>query len=376
MYLLPFQSQYRDHDFSLISNAVKDYYPGDTAERLTSKTFSLSPGFARLRKIANEEFLNEKGYREKWGKLTSHLKKILKKPVEGYPDLLLPGGFVGGVVVSEDKQPDFIRQKTLRFYISLIGPFFSIHGVDSSTAILSVESRLKDFDKGNFAATHAITVSPAFEYQEIFNALENELRAYFPGYLFVPHTIGMSTIKNISIADDARDPRSIDTVYEALFGRTAVYECRTRGDIRHGFDDWIKPLSKEEEALLDLISQHIINAPADTTVHKVWKLAETKRLDTFRMTGNLMFGVDPFDVVDLTDRSNVIIISKKRGAPSSGDYNIKDNVIEINSNLFLRITDLSEDTLTLNVILKIEDKNVSLNGEVMELKFTQMKNLE
>jgi hypothetical protein len=220
-----------------------------------------------MEKIVNEEFLNQKAYGNKWGKLTSNLKKTFKKPVHVHPDL--SGlGFFGEVIIEEDKKPDFIRQKSLRFYISMIGPFFSIQGVDSSIALLEIESRVKDFNKGNFAATHAITISPVFEYQEVFNKLEDELRSFFPGYLFVPYEVGMSTMKNISIADELRDSRSLDTIYEALFGLGAVHNCFTRGDRYYGMNDWVKPLSKNEKALIDLISQHIVRAPKETTVHR------------------------------------------------------------------------------------------------------------
>lgn len=374
MYLLPFRNQYRDHDFTLISDTIKEYFPVDKPKRPTARSVTSSSGFKKMAKLVNAEFMDQKAYGEKWGKLTSGLKRIFKKPVRGYPDLA-GGGFFGEIVIEEDKKPDFIRQKCLRFYVSIIGPFFSIHGFDSSIAILPIESRVKEFDQGHFAAAHAVTVSPAFEYLDVFRKLEDELRAYFPGYLFVPYDIGMSTMKNISIVDELRDPRSMDTIYEALFGRAAVHECLTRGDRSYGMNDWVKPLSKKEKLLIDLISQHIIAASTDTTIHKVWKFHESRRLDTFKVSGNLMFGMDLFDVIDLTDKSTFIMVSKERGAPSSGKYTIKKDVIVITSNYSFRIVAVSADTLTLNLILNFENKGVSIKGEALEMKFIQMKSI-
>lgn len=378
MYLLPFKNQYRYQDFTLIANTIKEYFPVSKPKRLTAKTVASSPGFKKMGKIVNEEFLNQKAYREKWGKLTSNLKKAFKRRVHGHPDLS-GGRFLGEVIIEKEKKPDFIRQKSLRFYVSIIGPFFSIHGVDSSTALLEIESRVPEFNKGNFAATNAITISPVFEYKEVFTKLEDELRAFFPGYLFVPYTVGMSTIKNISVADELRDPRILNTVYEALFGLGAVHNCLTRGDRYYGMNDWVKPLDKKEKSLIDTVSQHMIEATKDTTIHKVWKLQKSKRLETFKIRGNLMFGMDLFDVIDvidLTDKSKVITISKERGAPSSGKYKVRNEVIEINANFSLRIVELSKTTLTLNLILNFEHGDVSAKGEVMELKFVQMKRIE
>lgn len=241
--------------------------------------------------------------------------------------------------------------------------------------MLEIESDARGFNNGNFAATNAITISPVFEYQEEFNMLEDELRSFFPGYLFVPYVVGMSTIKNISIADESRDPRSMDTIYEALFGVGAVHNCLTRGDQYYGMSDWVKPLNKKEKLLVDVISQHVIGAPKGTTIHKVWKLLESNELETLKVSGNLMFGVGLFDIIDLTDKSKFIMISKERGAPSSGEYNINKEMIQINANFSLRIVELSNAALTLNLILNLEHGDVSVKGEVMELKFTQLKKI-
>lgn len=372
MYLHPFQKQYGDQDFTLISDTIRKYYPVGKPKRLTSKALAASPRFKKIGKIVNAEFLNHKGYRAKWGKLTSNLKKVFKKPVHGYPDLA-GGGFFGEVIIEEDKKPDFIRQKALKFYVSIIGPFFSIHGVDSSIALLEIESLVPDFNKGNFAATNAIAVSPVFEYQDLFHKLEHELRAFFTGYLFVPYAVGMSTIKNISVADELRDLRSLDTVYEALFGLGAVHHCLIRGDRYYGMNNWVKPLNKKEKSLIEVISEHVISAPKETTVHKVWKLQESRRLEAFKVSGNLMFSLDLFDVIDLTDKSKFIMRSKDRGTPSSGKYKIRDEVIEINASFSLRIVELSKSALTLNLVLNFEHGDVSVKGEAIELRFVQMK---
>jgi hypothetical protein len=378
MYLHPFRNNYPDHDFALIANTVKEYFPTGKEKRLTSETVAASQGFKKIGDIAGREFMNQKAYQDKWGKLISHLKKIFKKTVSGYPDLS-GGGFFGEVIIEEVESPDFIRQKTLQFHVSIIGPFFSIQGVDSSMALLEIESWTSNAEKGHFDAKHAVTISPVFEYQEVFSRLESELRTFFPEYRFVPFEIGMSTMGKISIADDTQDydPRMMDTIYEALFGRNAVHNCLTRGDMRYGLNDWLKPLNKKEQALLHTISKNIEAASTGVTVHKVWKLQDSKQLDTFTRSGNLMFGMDVFDIIDLTDTSTVIMTSDKRGAPGSAKYTIKDNdVIEIAHSYSLRIVELSQESLTLNVILNFSNSGVSLNGEVLEMHFSQLKRMD
>jgi hypothetical protein len=70
------------------------------------------------------------------------------------------------------------------------------------------------------------------------------------------------------------------------------------------------------------------------------------------------------------------LTSKERGAPSTGKYSIKNNVIEINANLSLRIVELSKTALILNLILNFEHGEVSVKGEALEMKFVQMKKSE
>lgn len=320
-----------------------------------------------------KEFSDQTAYRNKWGKLTKHLSKVLRKKVHGYADLG-GSGFFGEVIIFEDNKPDFERKKSLHFYVSIIGPFFSIHGIDSSNAILQTEfSNITD--KGNFEVTHAVTVSPVFEYREPFLALEKELRAFFPGYRFLPYDIGMSTMKNISIADELRDPRSMNTIYEAVFGQRAVHACYARGDHEYGMDDWIKSLNEKEKLLADRIAKHINNAPDEITIHKVWKRSESKRLPTFKTNVSMMFGIALIDLMDLTDKSKVIITTGKSGAPSAGKYTIKKDIIKLNPNLSFRIVNLTKETMTLNMILNFEGDDVALKGEAMEMKFVQMKSI-
>jgi predicted CopG family antitoxin len=371
MFLLPFRNTYYDHDFSLIYNTIKEYYPIKQEKRFTSKKFASSAGFKKIRRLMMEEFFDDGVYEKKWGKFVSSLSKTLNKPIAAFPEISGPSLFCD-LTLSKITQTDFIREKSLYIYVSVLGPFFSIHGVDHSIALLPMDSQYGPNERGNYAATHAITVSPVFEYEEAFTALEHELRKELPGYLFVPYDIGMSTIKNISRTNDNDDLAAMDTIYEGLFSSHAVYDALTRGDKHYGFSDWVKQLTQKEKKLLDVISAHATHSTSDITIHKVWKLVETKALDTFRKSGNIMFGVDVFNILDLTDKKQLIMTSEKRGAPQRDSYRIDDNVIKISSGYSLRIVDVASDSLQLRLSIAIQHENASVDGEVMELKFVQM----
>jgi hypothetical protein len=237
MHLQPFKKQYHDYDFSAIHATIKEFHPIDSDKRLTAKNIAASPGFKKIGALIEDNFVNKKNYKARWKKLNEFLNAEIKKPVRD--TVSLSNCCYSGVVILENsKTGDIIRSKALHFYISLLGPFFSIHGIDSSTIILPIDPRYGN-DTGHFAATHAVMVSPAFEYESVFRSLEDKLKESFPGYSFVPYDVGMSTIKNISVEDDLRDLRLLDTVYEGLFGQVAVHNCTWRGDRNYGLRAWL-----------------------------------------------------------------------------------------------------------------------------------------
>lgn len=374
-HLRRFQNDYPDHDFSLIYDTIRAYYPISKATRSSYTDIASEPGFKKISALINDNFIDKKNYKERWTKLNQTLKRTLKKSIYAFPDLSGPC-YSGEVTLQKVKTADFVWTKELRFYISLIGPFFSIQGIDHTNIILPIDMPRGDSHPGNFAATNAVTVSPVFEYKAMFNLLEQELRAYFSGYLFVPYAIGMATIKNISIEDDLREPRMIDTVYEGLFGRVAVHDGLSRGDDHYGFSDWLKPLSTREKELADILSRHIASAPKGTTVHKVWKLKDHNELDTFKLTGNLMANIPLFDVIDLTDEARAITIEKDGRAPGETPYKLADNRIYISDVYWLRIIRLTQDSLTLNVCIDLQIEETSLKGELIEAYYVEMKNIE
>lgn len=351
---------------------IANYYPVTSTERLTEHNVGQSLGFRKISERVEQEFINQKTYRGKWEKFASELKKKLKKPVSHEPELTSGASFMGEIILKETKLDDFAFTKTLTFHISILGPFFTIYGVDHSTVFSKLDYPHGP-QTGHFTATNALTISPLFEYQELFTAVEKEIRAFFPGYLFVPYKIGMTTIKNISIKDDSRDPRMMDTVYEGIFGTRSVHDCQRRGDERYGFKDWLKPKTANEKALHEIIAAHIKNSSDEITMHKVWKLKESKALGTFTKTGNLMFGMELYDVIDLTDPSELILISDgERGTIGKASYTLHNSILKFSPHFSLRVAELTKDTLTLVVKVDFENDGVSLKGEIKEMKFVQM----
>ena len=93
----------------------------------------------------------------------------------------------------------------------------------------------------------------------------------------------------------------------------------------------VKELSDANNRRTIVVTLHIptfFNYPEnETMIHKVWKLQESKRLATLKVSGSLIFGMDLFNVIDLTDKSKLIMVSKECSAPTSGGYKIKSDLM-------------------------------------------------
>jgi hypothetical protein len=85
-----------------------------------------------------EHFINPKNYKARWTKLNQFLKKEVRKPVHATVSLF-NCCYSGEIVLEEIKNEDFIKSKKLNFYVSILGPFFSVCGVDSTTIFLSLD---------------------------------------------------------------------------------------------------------------------------------------------------------------------------------------------------------------------------------------------
>lgn len=141
-----------------------------------------------------------------------------------------------------------------------------------------VSRDLVGFEKLNFEGTHCITVSPSFEHKTAFSQLEEEIRLFFPGFLFAPYSIGLFSIENTSVFDDSPGPRTQDTTYEGIFGYQAVQNCWTRGNERYSMHDWSRPIKEEEKGLIDLILERSVVNRGHNTIHKVWKLQKSESI--------------------------------------------------------------------------------------------------
>ena len=367
-----FHTEYKDYSFQEIYDTIKTFYPIEEPDRYTSETISSFHGFIEMSRLMEENFINQKNYRERWSKFNKHLKKSIKKSVRS-TFTLTNCCYCGEVVLETIETNEYTRTKKLHFFISILGPYFSIYGIDSSSVKLPVQEHGTEYLQ--YDADHAVTVSPISEYQTLFLSLEDSIREWFPGYLFIPYEIGMSTLKGISIEDEYQTTLHPDTIYEGIFGPIATPTCEPRGNQSYGIGDWRKPLTAEEKRLTDLISEHIntSSSASEITLHKVWKLKHYNQLKSFEQSHNLFFGISPFDIIDLSDLNRALVMEKNSIAPAELSYEIVNNSIVFSTNMTLKIINLSEDVLSVVLHVDLQIEANSVRGDLVEMEFEVMR---
>jgi len=215
-----------------------------------------------------------------------------------------------------------------------------------------------------------------FEYESAFRQLQTKIKEWFPTYKFIPCDIGLSTIDGISAyvrtyGGDI-DTHS-DSIYTGLFGPYVPPRCPLRGDKRFGFSEWVKPFSKTETGLLDILKQHIAQTASppvreQASLHKVWKIKQWKLAPTAQKP-QAMFGMEMIDIMDLTDTGKIICATGKRKVPSANNYKMEGDHLIFNELIFYKILRISPNELEVVMHVDITAGTIVMKGAICEITY-------
>lgn len=210
--------------------SIQKYYPigiksGDPA-------YHQFPGQVELGKIIVDNIHNNKNFKVGWKDFEKEIKKETRKEIDGQTYATKPS-FSSRLIIKRFKHAELIHIKSLHFSVSLVGPFFTIFGMDE-TAITDDKDGRELF----FGAVNIVTVSPYKEFESDFNYLRTKIEGRFTGYKFIPFRLGSMLIDGLY---DPFEENKECTIYSALFDDCLdgynIY--KTRGDSSYGFDEWI-----------------------------------------------------------------------------------------------------------------------------------------
>lgn len=215
-------------DFKLFKNLVDtiyQYYP--KAIQTIQEEYGKSEEIIKVYKIICENIGTPKTKPSQhlvlWRSLLKLIAKKNSTPIRNTTIGFVPG-FSADLILEKYEDPTLVRIKRITFAVSMLGPFYSICGVDET--IIKVDNR-------SYHAINVVTVSPFMEFEKSFNLVKQSIEEVYPDCSFIPFDICMLHLKDRYSID------SIDnsgTVYSFLFNHLFRYYTHyySRGDSRFG----------------------------------------------------------------------------------------------------------------------------------------------
>ncbi|MDN5287744.1 MAG: hypothetical protein JWR38_4018 [Mucilaginibacter sp.] len=210
-----------------IGTTIEKYYPIGIDPDLPE--YHQYPGYIKMGELMSENIANADNYQERWVSFTGQLEQQLNKTIIGTTYGFVPG-FSADLILEKYEDESLIRIKKIAFAVSLIGPFFSICGIDETF----IKEKDDEFMR-SYYAINVVTISPYKEFEKDFNYLLNKIEEKYKDYQFVPFRTAMSYIK------DFKTPKSIGedaTLYNVLFNYRFNHFTPyfSRGDFAYGYE--------------------------------------------------------------------------------------------------------------------------------------------
>lgn len=213
-------------DFWEIYERIKYCYPIGIKKDESSIYYSY-PGLKELEDIIVENIHDAENCKSRWEDFVTELEKELGKEIIGTTYGQAPS-FSSYVLLETATLENLTRTKELHFFVSLVGPFYSIIGQDNNT--VTIEGK-------HYRSSNYLIISPENEFTEIFDDLCNKIEKRFQGFRFVPFEICRKTIEGLDVRYVDKPHNSI---FNALFNNHIDLNARTIGDSYFKHTDWIK----------------------------------------------------------------------------------------------------------------------------------------
>lgn len=216
----------RKFDYWPIYEAIKEYYLIGV-ENTDWEMYSNYPGFRRKTELSVQHIHQESDLNRSWNQFLDEIKQLAG--LELVNTTLPYDSCLSGYILLDSKSIEGVSiTRELHFYLSFLGPFYSVVGQDR------YYERKPDL---NIVKTTCLTVSPKFEYEELFCLLEKKIEERFIGYRFVPFRIGELSLKGLNVDDsDGKNNK----IFHALFTSLLDFSHYNVGDGFYKNEDWIR----------------------------------------------------------------------------------------------------------------------------------------
>lgn len=214
-------------DFWEIYQSIIRFYPIGVLKD-EGNLYASYTGFKDLEKILVNKIHDTNNFVSTWKSFTNEIEAEIQKEIIGTTYGQAPS-YSSYVSLDTTAVDNLTRTKELHFFVSLIGPFYTIIGQDVSTI---------KFDNSSCRSINYLVTSPENEFAATFNLLSAKIEARFEGFRFVPFGICMQSIEGLHVrySDETNC-----TIFRALFNHLIdVTIERKIGDCFYKSENWIK----------------------------------------------------------------------------------------------------------------------------------------
>ena len=214
-------------DFWKVYESIKRFYPIGIRKDESGLFYSY-PGLKELENIIVDNMHDESNLQTRWADFTSEIKHQVGKEIIGTTYGQAPA-FSSFVLLEKATLPNLTRTKELHFFVSLIGPYYTVIGQDSNMVKMEGTS---------FLSTNYLVVSPENEFADVFRLVCEEIENRFEGYRFIPFEYCCQTIDGLQVR---YTHENLNAVFHALFNNQV--DITTQNYIGNRFyksEDWIK----------------------------------------------------------------------------------------------------------------------------------------
>ncbi|MEM0941846.1 MAG: hypothetical protein AAF600_04700 [Bacteroidota bacterium] len=230
---------------------MKKYYPLGINRTVESGLYFKYDGIKKLDKLITENIHKELNSSEKWRQKTTRWEDELRCKLISTTYGQEPS-FSSYLEIEKDNFRDWIFEKRLHFTISILGPFYTIYGVDTAAYVIkgqkSATELLKQRNRYYWKA-HRIIIYPIAEYKKKFEEVRKLIENEFTGYKFIPYGIYSSSLDGLEVG---YSDENLDRIFNGLFNRHFDFDAPVLREINdYGYEQWESSLKDKDSNVPD-----------------------------------------------------------------------------------------------------------------------------
>jgi hypothetical protein len=219
------------YDFWPVYESIKKYYPlGLISENNGHDRYYLSSyqGQKELVSVILDNIHDEIVFSTKWKEIGLLIEKKTTQVVVSTTYGQAPC-ISGEIEIHHSSMPGLVRLKKLNYFISLLGPYYSIIGSDES--VIS--------DNDTHYVTNLLIASPINDYEETYKLTESVFTEKLPGYRQIPFHLCKERINGLQV--NYTESENTNYLFNAVFNDHLNLNITHVGDTLYGADKWIRP---------------------------------------------------------------------------------------------------------------------------------------